>query len=74
MVDGPKSPNQCKNGMLHTHILKANKPKYKGAILSMPRLTQILMDRPKTCQDKQKIFTNVSLKHARNKGTQPKTC
>ena len=55
-------------------MLKANKPKYKGAIPSMPKSTQTLMDRPKTCQDKHKIFTNVSLKHARNKGTQPKTC
>ena len=40
----------------------------------MPRSTQTVKDRPKTCQDKQKIFTNVSLKHARNKGTQPKAC
>ena len=50
--------------MLHMHILTANKPKYKGAILSMLKSTQTLMDRPKTCQYKHKIFTNVSLKHA----------
>ena len=74
MVDDPKSPNQCKDVMLYIHKLKANKPKYKGVIPSMPKSTQTLMDRPKTCQDKHKIFTNVSLKHARNKGTQPKAC
>ena len=53
--------------MLHIHILKAIKPKYNGAISSMPKSTQTLRDRPKTSQDKHKIFTNVSLKHARNK-------
>ena len=50
--------------MLHMHILKANKPECKGAILSMPKSTQTLMDRPKTCQDRHKTFTNLSLKHA----------
>ena len=38
--------------------------KCKEAILSMLRPTQTLMDRPKTCQDKHKIFMNLSLKHA----------
>ena len=45
-------------------MLKANKPKYKRAIPSMPKSTQTLMESPKTCQDKHKIFTNASLKHA----------
>ena len=49
------------------HMLKANKPKYKGAISSMPKSTQILMDRSKTCQNKHKIFTRLSLKHAPTK-------
>ena len=67
MMDDPKSPNQCKDVMLYIHMLKANKPKYKGVISSMPKSTQTLMDRPKTCQDKHKIFTNASLKHAPTK-------
>ena len=74
MENGSKPLNQDKNVMLYMHTLKANKPEYKGATLSMPKSTQTLMDRPKTCQDKHKIFTNVSLKHSRNKGSQPKTC
>ncbi len=53
--------------MLHMHILKANKPKYKGAISSMPKSTQTPMDRPKTWQNKHKIFTRLSLKHAPTK-------
>ena len=53
--------------MLHMHILKANKPKYKGAISSMPKSTQTLMDRPKTWQNKHIIFTRLSLKHAPTK-------
>ena len=64
MVDGSKSPNQCKNVMLYTHTLKANKPECKGAILGMPNSTQTTMDRPKTWQNMHKTFTKLSLKHA----------
>ena len=53
--------------MLHMHMLKANKPKYKGAISSMPKSTQTLMDRPKTWQNMDIIFTRLSLKHAPTK-------
>ena len=64
MVDGSKSPNQCKNVMLYIHTLKANKPECKGAILSMPNPTHTTMDRPKTWQNMHKSFTRLSLKHA----------
>lgn len=53
--------------MPHIHLLEAYKPQYKGAILSMPRLTRAAMDRPKTWQDEHKTFTRLSLKHARTK-------
>ena len=53
--------------MLHMHILKANKPKYKGAISSMQRSTQTTMDRAKAWQNKHINFTNASLKHAPKK-------
>ena len=53
--------------MLHMHILKANKPKYKGAISSMLKPIQTTMDRAKTWQDKHINFTNASLKHAPTK-------
>ena len=53
--------------MLHMHILKATKPKYKGAISSMLKSIQTTMDRAKTWQDKHIIFTNTSLKHALTK-------
>ena len=64
MMEGPKSPNQCKYVMLYMHILKANKPKYKGAISSMLKSIQTTMDRAKTWQDKHIIFTRLSLTHA----------
>ena len=67
MVDSSKPLNQCKNVMLYIHTLKANKPECKGAILSMPNPTQTTMDRPKTWQNMHKIFTRLSLKHARTK-------
>ena len=46
----------------------------KGAIQCKLGSTKITMDRPHSWQNKHTSFTNVSLKHARNKGTQPKTC
>ena len=53
--------------MLHMHVLKANKPKYKGDILCMLKSTQALMDRSKTWKNKHIIFTRLSLKHAPTK-------
>ena len=53
--------------MLYTHTLEANKPKYKGAILSMPNPTQTTMDRPLAWQNKHISFTKRALKHARAK-------
>ncbi|KAF5934144.1 hypothetical protein HYC85_030315 [Camellia sinensis] len=50
--------------MLYMHILKANKPECKEAILSMPNPTKTTMERPKTWQNMHKIFTRLSLKHA----------
>ena len=67
MVDGPKSPNQCKNVMLYTHILKANKPECKGAILSKQNPAQTTMDRPLAWQNKHTSFTKRGQKHARAK-------
>ena len=53
--------------MLHMHIFKANKPKYKGAIKCMQRSSQTTMDRAKTWQNKHINFTNACLKYAPTK-------
>ena len=49
------------------HILKANKPKCKGAISCKLSSTQTTMDRSKTWQNRHITFTNTSLKHAPTK-------